>query len=408
MKRQLTIASALLALISQVGFSDETNTTPEAEEAKVSAVTDDKNTSPEVEEGIVSTADAFSEIKALESLLIIEGMGALGSGFLTTINDRVFAVTNLHVLSGYGDPKNPNLSIKTVENEKLKIEKVFGAKDHDIALIQFTDSESFRDKALRFDDEIHKFVKTDDKVQIPGNSKGRGVILWTPGKIRGLGATEIEHTAPTYAGNSGSPVIHIDTNSVIGVHTYATRDVFENPFDKAARKSADSAITDDVRHFAYRLDTPKSWYQIDLIEFQKQAERLNLWELERLEAIGFIQSFIGMESEFNWWDEDRLRGIATNFIEDVQKMSSGRREFTGTDGAYNYYDIYRTALPVEQERLRRKVIGQLHNFIGSVDKQNTLKDGKIYPFLVPDYEREIDNSKWLTKYLKDKQDFLSE
>jgi hypothetical protein len=408
MKRQLTIASTLLVLISQVGFSDESNTTPETEEAKVSAETDDKNTSPEVEEGIVSSADVFSETKALESLLIIEGMGSLGSGFLTIINDRVFAVTNLHVLSGYGDPKSPNVSIKTVENIKLKIEKVFGAKDHDIALIQFSDSESYRDKALRFDGEIHKFVKTDDKVQIPGNSKGRGVILWTPGKIRGLGATEIEHTAPTYAGNSGSPVIHIDTNSAIGVHTYATRDVFENPFDKAARKNADSAITDDVRHFAFRLDTPKSWYQIDLREFQKQAERLNQWKLERHEAIGFIQSFIGMKSEFNWWDEDRLRGIATDFIEEVQKVSSGRREFVGSDEDYDYYNIYRTVLPSERERLRRKVIGKLHNFIALVDKKKTLKDGKIYPFLVPDYESEIDNSKWLTKYLQDKKDFLSE
>ena len=398
----------IFLLLSSALFCSGAEIDVDADEIEINTVADETNTSQDTVEGAVSTADVFSETKALESLLIIEGMDALGSGFLVVINDRVFAVTNLHVLSGYGALENPNVSIKTVENEKLKIEKVFGAKDHDIALIQFSDSESFRDKALRFDGEIHKFIKTDDKVQVPGNSKGRGVVLWTPGEIRGIGATEIEHTAPTYAGNSGSPVIHIDTNSAIGVHTYATRDVFKNPFDKAAREDADSAITDDVRHFAYRLDTPKSWYQIDLREFQKQEERLTRWERERLEAIGFIQTFIGLEAEYSWWDEGRLRGIATKFRQDIQKVSSGRWEFTGTDGTYNYYDIYRSALPVERERLRRRVIGQLHNFIALVDKENTLKDAKIYPFLVPDYEREIGHTKWLTEYLRDSRDFLSE
>lgn len=352
----------------------------------------------------------FSETKALESLLIIEGMDdSAGTGFLTEINNRVFAVTNLHVMEGYGDPKNPNVSIKTVQNEKLIIERVFGAEDHDIALIQFSDSGTFRDRALEFTGRIHTFVESGHKVQIPGNSKSGGTVLWTPGEIKGVGATKIEHTAPTYHGNSGSPVIHVDTNSVIGVDTFSViSDPIRDPLDEALRKDKDSAIENDFRQFAYRLDTPKSWYQIDLREFQKQASQLQEWERERLLAVGFIQSFSGDDSEYSWQDDSRLRGIATDLIEDVQKLSSGRREFMGTDGVYDYYSIYRVIHPKERERLRRKVIGQLHNYIGLVDKENLLKKRKIYPFLRADYEKEIGRSKLLTDFLHENREFLSE
>jgi hypothetical protein len=390
MNARKTITILLLSLIAQIGFSEnQIKSTEAAEEISVER-------------------SSFSENEALESLLIIEGMGSVGSGFLTIINEKVFAVTNLHVLSDYGDPTNPSVSIKTVQNEKLKIERVFGANDHDIALIQFSDSELFGDRALEFKGSIQSLVKSGDEVKIPGNSKGRGVILWTPGEIKGVGATEIEHTAPTYSGNSGSPVIHVTTNSVIGVHTYATYDPIQNPFDEASRKNKDSAIKDDFRHFAYRLDTPKSWYQIELREFQEQSQQLQKWKVERGLAIGFIQSFRGFESGYNWWDENRLRGIATSFIEDIQEMSPGRKEFTGTDGVYDYYSIYQVVLPEERARLRRRVIGQLHNYIGLVDKENAIKKRKIYPFLQEDYEHEIAWSEWLTEYLHNSRDFLSE
>lgn len=391
MKLKETLSLLLISGITQVGFSEDST-----------AATIDQEESPLVNEY------TFSESEALQSLLIIEGMGSVGTGFLTVMKGRIFAVTNLHVISGFGDPLNPNVSIKTVQNEKLKIEQVFGADDHDIAIIQFSDSDSFRDRALKFEGSIQSLVKSGDKVQIPGNSKGRGVVLWTPGEIKGVGATEIEHTAPTYSGNSGSPVIHVETNSVIGVHTYATYDPIENPFDEASRKNVDSAIEDDFRHFAYRLDTPKSWYQIDLRKFQEQSARLQEWKNHRHLAIGFMQSFLGYKSEYDWWQENRLRSIATSFLEDVDKMSSGRKKFTGTDGIYDYFSIYQVILPEERSRLRRKVIAQLHNFIGLVDKENVLKKGEIYPFLREEYENEVGWSEWLTQYLQDNGKFMSE
>jgi len=391
MKNRKILTYLVLSVAAQVGFSDDQAESGLAQEE------------PQAIEEI-----KFSEFEALESLLIIEGMESMGTGFLTVVNDKVFAVSNLHVISDFGDPKNPNVSIKTVKNEKLKIERVFGANDHDIALIQFSDSDSYRDRALEFKGSIHSLVKTGDKVQIPGNSKGRGTILWTPGEIKGVGATKIEHTAPTYSGNSGSPVIHVATNSVIGVHTYAAYDPILSPFDEASRENSDSAIEDDFRHFAYRLDTPKSWYQIDLRDFQKQSEQLQEWESERNLAIGFIQSFLGFESEHAWRNEKRLRKIEIRFIEGLQRMSTGRKKFTGTDGIYDYYSLYQVVHPKERERLRRKVITQLHNYIGVVDKKDALEKGKIYPFLREGYKHEIEWSEWLTEYLHKNKDFLTE
>lgn len=382
-----------ICAVVRVGLSNDEGTTTQTE-----------STGEEITE-----AKTFSENEALESLLIIEGMGgAAGTGFITEINDRIFAVTNLHVISAFGDPKNPNVSIRTAQNVKLEVERVFGAKDHDIALIQFDKSESYRDRALTFKGSIEKFVQTDDELKIPGNSKGRGVFLWTPGKIRGIGTNKIEHDAPTFRGNSGSPVIHVSSNSVVGVDTETTFDPIEDPFDKDARGNKDSAIKDDFRYFAYRLDTPDSWYEIDLREFQNQAERLEKWKEERLLAISFIQSFLGYDPDYKWWDENRLRSIATKFVEDAQAVSSGREKFTGTDGIYDYYSIYQVIHPAERSRLRRRVIGQLHNYIDFSDKREVLEKGRIYPFLVDKYRHEIAWSEWLTEYLEDNRKFLSE
>jgi len=350
----------------------------------------------------------FSESEAIESLLIIEGMGSVGTGFLTEIKGNVFAVTNLHVISGFGDPKNPSVSIKTVQNEKLNLEKVFGADDHDIALIQFSNSDSFRDRALNYKPNIQEFVNSGDKIQVPGNSKGGGVVLWTPGEIKGIGATEIEHTAPTYSGNSGSPIIHLPTKRVIGVHTSAMPNPVQSHLERLLRENPDSAISGDTRHFAFRLDTPRSWYSIDLREFQEQAIQLSKWEEERQLVVGFIMSFLGYEPEINWRVDNRLKSFETDFIETAQQLSTGRRDFAGTDGIYDYYSIYRVIHPEERARLKRKVLGQLHNYIDAADKKKAFEKGRIYPFLRDDYRSEVDGAEWLTKYLQENKNFLSE
>lgn len=390
MKVKQALNLLLICGIAQVGFAED-QTAATKEEAP-----------PIVEE------DTFSESEALESLLIIEGMGSVGTGFLTDIKGRIFAVTNLHVISGFGDPQNPNVSIKTVQNEKLKIEKVFGANDHDIALIQFTDSDTFRDRALKFEGNIQTFVESGDEIQVPGNSKGGGVVLWTPGEIKGIGATEIEHTAPTYSGNSGSPIIHVKTKSVVGVHTYAMPNPVRDQLESLLRENPDSAISGKTRHFAFRLDTPKSWYEIDLREFQKQSAQLQKWRYESELAIGFILSFIGQEVEVNWRSDHRLRSFEQGFVEQAQELSTGRRDFVRTDGVFDYYNIYRTIHPEERSRLRRKIIGQLHNYIGLVDKEKVFKNGAIYPFLSKKYQGEIDTARELSEYLRDNKRFLSE
>ena len=365
---------------------------------------------PNTQEPQLSAGDhkAFVANQAIEALLIIKGIGSSGSGFLTVLKDRVFAVTNLHVLSHLGDPDNPNVSIKTVQNENLQIERIFGAQGHDIALIQFANSESFRARALAFKGNTQSLVQAGDRVQIPGNAQGRGVILWTPGAVNGVGATEIEHSAPTYSGNSGSPVIHVASNSVIGVHTYATYDPIRNPFDQASRNHIDSAIEADFRHFAYRLDTPQSWYQIDLRKFHQQSEQLQQWQHNRRLAVGFIQSFLGYDAQSPWWEDSRLQAIASDFIDAFEKMSSARRGSQHGGSEADESAAYAVILPQEQARLRKKVIGQLQNYIGLVDKKAVIKDGTLYPFFEADYLREIEWAAWLTDYLHTNREFLSE
>ena len=100
MKIQKTVCLFAVCAALKVGFSGDQTATAQADESDQAVA-----------------VNTFSESKALESLLIVEGMGgAAGTGFLTEMNGRVFAVTNLHVISAFGDPKNPNVSIRTVQN----------------------------------------------------------------------------------------------------------------------------------------------------------------------------------------------------------------------------------------------------------------------------------------------------
>ena len=121
-----------------------------------------------------------------------------------------------------------------------------------------------------------------------------------------------------------------------------------------------------------------------------------------------MQSFLDKEPDYTWWEDGRLKRIADRFVEDAQKISSSRERFVGTDGIYDYYDIYRVIHPSERARLKRRVIGELHNYIASAKKKDLLKRDKIYPFLQADYRKAIERSEWLTNYLKENRKFLSE
>jgi hypothetical protein len=82
-------------------------------------------------------------------------------------------------------------------------------------------------RPLELLDDLSKQLAQGDKVTIPGNSEGHGVVTQTHGELLAIGGQRVETDCPVYSGNSGSPIIHRKSGKVIGVLTEAERLIFD-------------------------------------------------------------------------------------------------------------------------------------------------------------------------------------
>ncbi|MDB6005512.1 MAG: trypsin, partial [Prosthecobacter sp.] len=147
------------------------------------------------------------------AIAVIEGDRGSGTGFFARFKDSVFLVTNLHVLDG-----NSTFKIRTSNGAEVKFAGMVAAREADIALLKLAE-----EPKAYFDVEISVDTtnRTGDTILVPGNSLGGGTILQTEGRIAGIGPAKIEHDAPTFHGNSGSPILNVNTWKVLGVQTLA-------------------------------------------------------------------------------------------------------------------------------------------------------------------------------------------
>lgn len=114
---------------------------------------------------------------------------------------------------------------------------------------------------------------------IPGNS----VITVTPGKVIGIGAKKVDVDNPIYPGNSGSPIVVMGTNEVIGVLTEAH--ILElDAVSKKSFENEDSRVKSEIRYFGHRIDNVKRWQGMNWNDFRKTSDQLATlkFELESL------------------------------------------------------------------------------------------------------------------------------
>ncbi len=241
-------------LISSLhGRADESSSTPASPEG---------SEPKSVEES--KYVDRLPKEKKEGVFVIKTGVGS-GTGFLGRMQGKTFLVTNLHVLFGAKE-----ISAMNQSGLQLKTGKIYGAADHDIAIIEVKNPVP---ETAVFDIEMNvpEGVLVNDSVLIPGNSLGASTLLQTQGKVAGLGPRIIEHTAPIYQGNSGSPIVGEKNGRVVAVMAYARK------VDSAGECVADSASNPDtqikkaIRYFGFRFDTVKSWYPIDFKLWQQQC-----------------------------------------------------------------------------------------------------------------------------------------
>ncbi len=204
--------------------------------------------------------------EALSAVIVISGEKGSGTGFFCRNKDRVFVITNQHVLAG-----NSNVEFKTQRGEAIPMKAIYVAESADIVIIEPRNIPEYV-VPLEVLETPESNVTKDDAVVIPGNSKGDGVITQTQGKLVGFGPQRVEVDNPVYPGNSGSPIIDLESGKVIGVLTEAKL-ISLNAFEKASFRSKQSSIKSEIRYFGHRIDSVEKWTPLDWKSFQ-ESDRL--------------------------------------------------------------------------------------------------------------------------------------
>lgn len=328
-------------------------------------------------------ADLYEKSEIQPALVLIEGGNGSGTGFICEINGIPFLVTNIHVLAsadpsrGFGNALN-KLEAHTLDGKKLTLISIYGAADHDLAIIRFQEEAAYKDVALTFDTNVGGTVQEQDPIVIPGNSKGAGTMVWTHGEVVGVGPVKVEHNAPIYKGNSGSPIVHIPSGKVIGILSYMQIVPIESFADSESFNDKNSAIKNKVRYFGYRLDSAKEWYPIDLAKFCQQFAQMEAFIAQREHIAQFLYT-----NSKDWRNDPELDQMFEDVIEQAKrKVVSGR---IGQEA------INRANITISRKLhtvIKNDVYRNYTAHMNDIDYRGSSQSG-IYPFFNEQIAREV-------------------
>ena len=157
--------------------------------------------------------------------------GANGTGFFCRIlfgnnESKEFLMTNHHVLDKkYCENNfminlliNDENEIKTLDLRNKRI--IYFDKENDITLIELNKNDGIK-YCLELDDNLfrhnNKILYEDKSIYVLQYPQGKNAAV-SYGLLISLDNLEIKHTCSTEFGSSGSPILNLETNKVIGIH----------------------------------------------------------------------------------------------------------------------------------------------------------------------------------------------
>jgi hypothetical protein len=257
--------------------------------------------------------------KYANSVCVIESDAGAGTGFIATFKNRPVIVTNQHVVLG-----QKGLTIKNSQGDQLKPTGGAIAQGADVAILFLSPPLPAGVTPFELSTNANATAKSGDEIVISGNSLGDGTVTHTPGKIKSVGPDRIEHDAPTFSGNSGSPVFHVKSGQVIGVDTESTRSLLKaNWSDESSAKKADASVKGDgVRLFAHRFDTEKEWLALDWKASAAIAEQIAKLTDQIQDSVTLLES--GNYAEIK---DDVMRGQLQRVKEIEEKENVSDADF---------------------------------------------------------------------------------
>lgn len=285
----------------------------------------------------------------MSGVVLIEGDGGAGTGFVAMMKGVPFVITNLHVAGG-----NQNMKIETVGGEKVKTGQMFGAVGRDLALLRIEGE--WKGPMLTLCEDPLKSAKLGDKVVVVGNRRGGGVATQVSGVVQGIGPDKIEVNAPFQPGNSGSPVIQVSSGEVLGLASYSlTRklDMLDAP-SSGAQSGKDAGGTEQ-RWFGYRTDGAMKWEAIDQAKWRTQEKRLADF-LADSEAIYYAMQARFTEASGN----AKVRVVVDRFQERVSRAGNSRAPVLQ---AVNEY--FRSLRALTDDGVKELKTGEFYDFFRS-------------------------------------------
>ena len=190
------------------------------------------------EKKIIGSADPVN-IASTKTILdqMIHGIckmkikGSTGTGFFCKIhlgNNQTMncLMTNYHVLDEkyYKENKEINLLLnedKEVKTINTKLErKTYFNKEYDITIIELKQIDNISN-VLELDENLFidktNFFFADKSIYILQYPKGKDAAV-SYGQLKGFYKYNIKHTCSTDYGSSGSPILNLENNKVIGIH----------------------------------------------------------------------------------------------------------------------------------------------------------------------------------------------
>ena len=156
---------------------------------------------------------------------------AIGTGFFCKVDfgnneKKIFLMTNYHILDKNYCERNTQINLlindeKEIKTIDLRIKRNnYFNKENDITLIELNKSDNIKN-FLELDDNLfrhnNKILYENKSLYILQYPQGRNAAV-SYGLLSSIDNNEIKHICSTENGSSGSPILNLETNKVIGIH----------------------------------------------------------------------------------------------------------------------------------------------------------------------------------------------
>ena len=248
-------------------------------------------------------------------------------------------MTNYHVLNGNHYKKNNEINFFLNDDKEVKViklgidRKIYFNKDYDIAIIEIIEDDGI-DKYLELDENIFKEEAKayfeDISIYILHYPYGNKASV-SYGLSKDLNDFEIGHTCCTEHGSSGSPILNLANNKVIGIHKQGSKNINFNigtflkfplkDFMKTKRSNSAMNIfnenNNNINNFDIKHLTMKNLFN-DMKKVIKPGPKINvIFQTDHGHLLNLIISFgITIEQTLKYY----LRRINREYIGSIDKI----------------------------------------------------------------------------------------